>query len=199
MLLRQYTRGKNGAIFLPYTLIFLTLQRWQTFFNCANFLQIFFDFFVKMPFGVFRCGGGGFLCISRTSLGLRYTDGGGNPRPNVARLIVKVAAGGGCGSDGGGTAYFWAHFWAFSRGVWNCPPFRRLPLKRRIFGRFRGCFPVLLQIPVQKNTGGNGGNHTGGDVGGILARVGGNREGLIFVVQVSKHTNAQLKGVLCVF
>lgn len=143
MLLRQYTRGKNGAIFLPYTLIFLTLQRWQTFFNCANFLQIFFDFFVKMPFGVFRCGGGGFLCISRTSLGLRYTDGGGNPRPNVARLIVKVAAGGGCGSDGGGTAYFWAHFWAFSRGVWNCPPFRRLPLKRRIFGRFRGVFSCI--------------------------------------------------------
>jgi hypothetical protein len=77
MLLRQYTRGKNGAIFLPYTLIFLTLQRWQTFFNCANFLQIFFDFFVKMPFGVFRCGGRRFLCVSLCSLSLRYTDGGG--------------------------------------------------------------------------------------------------------------------------
>lgn len=25
-----------------------------------------------MPLGVFRCGGGGFLCVSRTSLGLRY-------------------------------------------------------------------------------------------------------------------------------
>ena len=60
--------------------------------NCANILQFFFIFFVKMPLGVFRCGGGGFLCVSRTSLGLRYrrrrafsltsfslryTDGGG--------------------------------------------------------------------------------------------------------------------------
>lgn len=60
MLLRQYTRGKRRNIFALYP-YFLTLQRWQTFFNCANFLQIFFDFFVKMPFGVFRCGGGRFL------------------------------------------------------------------------------------------------------------------------------------------
>ena len=168
--------GENGAIFLPYTLIFLTLQRWQTFFNCANFLQIFFDFFVKMPFGwVCRRDGRGitigagwvaavggvFSLFARCSIHRRRgrflllrswlpLGFGGNPRPNVARLIVKVAAGGGCGSDGGGTAHFWAHFWAFFRRVWNCPPFRRLPSKRRVFGVFGGVFLYCCKYLYKK-------------------------------------------------
>lgn len=47
--LQLYTRGKNGVNILFYTLKFLTLQSWKLFFNCANFLQNIFIFFVKYP------------------------------------------------------------------------------------------------------------------------------------------------------
>ena len=193
MLLRQYTRGKNGENLSLYPYYFLTLQRWQRFLNCANILQFFFIFFVKMPLGVFRCGG----CSTAASTGTSNRRRPRHRREHRRRHRWRESP-----ETSTAASYRWrrwlrrwrdgaflgAFLGVFPVGRGIVPRSGVYPLKRRVFGVFRGVFPVLLQIPVQKNTGGNGGNHTGGDVGGILARVGGNREGLIFVVQVFFYT-----------
>jgi hypothetical protein len=98
-----------------------------------------------------------------------------------------------------GRRIFGRIFGRFSVGCGIVPRSGVYPKNGAFLAFFGGCFLYHCKYLYKKNTGVKGGNHTGGDVGGILARVGGNREGLIFVVQVSKHTNAQLKGVLCVF
>lgn len=170
MLLRQYTRGKNGAIFLPYTLIFLTLQRWQTFFNCANFLQNFFDFFVKCRFGGFVGGNVG---------GISIGGGGGGWRFLLLRSCFDTSTAGRLDRlITGGKAYFVAFF---GRSFARCgivPRSGVYPLKRRVFGVFRGvALPVCYLYKKMIDCGG-----------------GWNREGLIFLYRFFKAQKRPFEG-----
>lgn len=179
------------------------------------FCKFFSIFLLKCRLVCFAAGGGGFCVFlfvrshfdtptaagvfsdfARTSIHRRrresspkrcppHREGGGGWRVWLRRW-----------RDGAFLGVFWG---VFPWGVELPPRSGVYPQNGAFLAFFGGVFLYCCKYLYKKNTGVKGGNHTGGDVGGILARIGGNREVLIFVVQVSKHTNAQLKGVLCVF